>query len=363
MVLTGLFVIYFLLLIIFLAGWSGAMRERKFPKAGKDQLISVVIPVRNEELTIANLLADLSRQDYKRFEVIVVNDDSEDETLWVVSRFALKNLQVIHSKGKGKKAAITAGVRKARGTIIVTTDADCSVPSEWLSAIHDFFRAPKVMMAFGGVRMEGDKSFFDSLQAMEFASLIGTGAATAAVGFPTMCNGANLAFRRRVFSEVDGYEGNLEVASGDDEFLMRKIHNRYPKGVHFMRSPATVVSTGTQADVRAFVNQRIRWASKWRYSTSFTSKALAVAVLVMQTGFIANWFLIFSPLILKSLFLLSVKMILEAAFLLQVCHFLRIRWNWLAFFSLQFIYPLYVIGVGTASFFTPYRWKNRIFKP
>lgn len=363
MVLTGIFLIYFLLLVIFLAGWARAMQERKLPKSGKDQLISVIIPARNEELTIANLLADLSRQNYKRFEVIVVNDDSEDETLWVVSRFELKNLQVIHNRGKGKKSALTAGVRKARGTIIVATDADCSVSPEWLSNIHDFFRAPKVMMAFGGVRMDGEKSFFDSLQAMEFASLVGTGAATASMGVPTMCNGANLAFRRRVFSEVDGYEGNLDVASGDDEFLMRKIQKRYPKGVHFMNSPASVVNTRTQPDVRAFVNQRIRWASKWRYNTSISSKALAVAVLLIQAGFIANWFMIFSPLILKSIFLLSVKMILEAAFLLQVCRFLRIRWNWLAFFSLQFIYPLYVIGVGIASFFMPYRWKNRIFRP
>jgi hypothetical protein len=55
--------------------------------------------------------------------------------------------------------------------------------------------------------------------------------------------------------------------------------------------------------------------------------------------------------------------ILEAALLLQVCRFLKMRWNWLAFFGLQVLYPLYVVGVGAASFFVPFQWKNRVFKP
>lgn len=363
MLLTGFFIVYFLLLVIFLAGWKLAMQPRTPPASGKEQLISVVIPVRNEELTIANLLADLLRQEHRRFEIIVVNDDSEDETLWVVSRFESKNLHVIHNRGKGKKAAIASGVRHARGTIIVTTDADCAVSPEWLTHIHTVFRDPKAMMAFGGVRMEGGNRFFDSIQAMEFSSLIGSGAASAALGFPTLCNGANLAFRRRVFFDVNGYEGNMDVASGDDEFLMRKIKNRYPKGIRFINAPDSVVTTRTQPDWKAFLNQRIRWASKWKYNSSPVSKGLAVVVLLMQIFFIMNWFLVFSPLILQSLFLFSIKMILEAAFLLQVCRFLRIPWNWLAFFCLQFLYPAYVIGVGATSFFIPFRWKNRTFKP
>lgn len=362
-VLTALFILYFILLVIMLAGWKRAMQEPPASAAGKETFISVIIPVRNEELTIGNLLADLLRQEYAKFEVIVVNDDSGDETLWVVSRFELKNLQVVHSKGKGKKAAITAGVRQAKGTVVVTTDADCSVEPGWLKSIHEQFRNPRVMMAFGAVRMEGAETFFDALQRMEFASLIGSGAATAALRFPTMCNGANLAFRKKVFSEVKGYEGNMDVASGDDEFLMRKVQKRYPGGIHFMNSPEGLVTTRTQPDGHAFLNQRIRWASKWRYNSSGLTKGLALFVLLLQVTFIANWFLVFSAFILHALFLMVIKIILEAAFLLQVCRFLKTPWNWLAFFSLQLLYPLYVVGVGVASFFVPFRWKNRIFKP
>ncbi|MEX2235735.1 MAG: hypothetical protein WD824_26490, partial [Cyclobacteriaceae bacterium] len=114
---------------------------------------------------------------------------------------------------------------------------------------------------------------------------------------------------------------------------------------------------------QAFVNQRIRWASKWRHNSSLLAKSLAVLVLAMQVCFIINWFYAFTPLILQALFLMVVKMILEAAFLLQVCRFLGTHWNWLAFFGLQILYPLYVVVVAIASFFVPFEWKNRFFKP
>jgi poly-beta-1,6-N-acetyl-D-glucosamine synthase len=361
--LTGLFILYFLLLILMLAGWKMAMSRPVEEVTSKEPLISVIIPVRNEEMRIGTLLKDLSVQEYKNFEIIVVNDDSEDETLWMVSRYELKNLNVVHNKGKGKKAAITTGIAAARGSIVVTTDADCSVRPQWLKYIRAPFREQKVMMVFGGVRMQGEKRFFDSLQSMEFSSLIGSGASTAALGFPTMCNGANLAFRRNVFSELKGYQDNLDIPSGDDEFLMRKIHKRYPKGVRFINHPDAIVTTGTQDNPEAFLNQRIRWASKWKYNSSRITQAVAVAVVLFQLTFLVNWVLVFTPYILQSFFFIAIKMILEAAVLLQVCRFLSARWNWLAFFTLQVIYPFYVIGVAITSFFRPFEWKHRIYKP
>lgn len=361
-VLAAFFIVYFLLLVIFLTGWNRAMQEQP-ASDGKETLISVVIPVRNEQMTILKLLENLSQQEYGKFEVIVVNDQSEDETIWVVTQFGMRNLKVIHNKGKGKKSAITTGVRHARGSVIVTTDADCSVSNQWLRAIHAHFHDPAVMMVFGGVRMVGEDTFLDALQSLEFSSLIGSGASAAALGTPVLCNGANLAFRKRAFSEVDGYEGNFHTPSGDDEFLMRKINARYKTGVRFVNDPSSVVTTQTQGDVNAFFNQRVRWASKWRYNSSLLSKGLAVLVVLFQVVFIINWFLIFTPLILQALFLLAIKIILEAAFLLQVCRFLRTRWNWLAFLSLQILYPLYTIIVSLASFVVPFQWKNRVFKP
>lgn len=361
-ILTGVFVLYFALLIFLLAGWSRAMRQREEPPLRKHPLISVVVPVRNEEMRMWTLLENLALQEYKPFEIVVVDDDSQDETLWVARQSDLPNLRIIQSKGRGKKEALASGIRAAKGTIVVTTDADCLFPPQWLTHICTEFQDPKVMMAFSGVKMEGDRSFAGSLQEMEFSSLIGSGASTAALGFPTMCNGANLAFRKKVFSEVKGYEGNLDIPSGDDEFLMRKVSRAYPGSIRFINKPSAVVRTELQPALGAFLNQRIRWASKWRYNSSPFARALAVLIFVLQTGVIANWVLLLSPDVLQALFLMAVKMILEAAFLLQVCRFLKTPWNWLAFLALQVAYPIYVVAVAAASFFVPFQWKNRIFK-
>jgi biofilm PGA synthesis N-glycosyltransferase PgaC len=362
-VLTVVFILYFLFLAAMLTGWKKAMNIPSEEVKGKEPLISVLVPVRNEELRISALLDSLSFQEYRNFEIIIINDDSQDETLWMIGQSHLKNIHVINSPGKGKKAAITAGVRVAKGSIIVTTDADCIVSTRWLKHIRACFRDEKVKFAFGSVRMQGDNSFFDSLQTMEFSSLVGTGAATAALGHPTLCNGANLAFRKNVFQTVKGYEGNEMIPSGDDEFLMRKVHRQYPDGIRFINQVEATVTTSTQRGPMAFINQRLRWASKWRYNTSIVSTVLALLVVMFQVAFIVNWFYVFSPFILQAFFLIVVKMILEASFLLQVCRFLQTPWNWLAFFSLQFIYPFYVVGVGVASFLRPFEWKQRVFKP
>lgn len=361
--LTVIFIVYFLLMIVLLAGWKSAMQEQKSPFFSKDQMISVIVPVRNEEFTIGTLLKDLSAQIFKKFEIIVVNDHSEDETLYILSQSALKNLIIINNEGSGKKAALTSAIRMARGSIIVTTDADCSVSRQWLYQIHEQFRNKRVMMAFGGVRMRGDQGFFSTLQAMEFSSLIGSGAATAALGVPTMCSGANLAFRKAVFLEVKGYQDNLQIPSGDDEFLMRKIQKSYPKGIFFLNNPLAVVTTLAQSSLEEFLNQRIRWASKWRFNSSLAPKLLAVMIVLIQASFFLNWIFVFTALDIQALFILTIKMILEAAFLLQVCRFIDTRWNWLAFFSLQFLYPFYVLIIATGSFFVSFQWKNRIFKP
>lgn len=362
-VLACIIVSYFLLLIVLLVGWGKVMQGQKEPAAAREQLISVIIPVRNEEYTIGKLLAGLSVQHFRKFEIIVVNDHSEDETLWTLSQFDLENLRVINNKGVGKKAALATAIRVARGSIIVTTDADCSVFPEWLRHIHEQFRDKKVMMAFGGVRLKGGDSFFSSLQEMEFASLIGSGAATAGLGFPTMCSGANLAFRKKAFLEVKGYQDNLQIPSGDDEFLMRKIQSRYPKSIHFLNHPQAVVTSCAESSLKGFFYQRIRWASKWRFNTSSIPKLLAVLIFLIQVSFIIIWVHIFNSLNIQALFVIAVKMILEAAFLLQVCRFTATRWNWLAFLALQPLYPLYVIGIAAGSFFVPFQWKNRIFKP
>ncbi len=361
-IVTVVFVVYFVFVAALLAGWN-RRPDVPSPSGGREPRISIIVPVRNEERNLGALLDSLAALEDRNFEVIVVDDHSEDETVRIVTEASRQGLRLIPNEGHGKKSAITTGVRSARGSIIAVTDGDCRVAPGWLKEIRRHFHDPRRMLVFGGVRLEGDESFFHKLQEIEFASLMGSGAATALLGVPTMCNGANMAFRKKAFREVGGYQGNLFIPSGDDEFLMRKIRKRFPAGVGFMRSQDALVTTRVQPDLRSLLNQRIRWASKWKYNSSVLARLTAVFVVGLQVAAVVNLCLIFTPAVRLALFLLSVKLILEGAFLLQVCRFSRVSWRWTAFFALQVLYPPYVIGVSIASFFYGFEWKKRIFKP
>jgi poly-beta-1,6-N-acetyl-D-glucosamine synthase len=367
LVFIFIFFLYFILLAGLVFGWHRAMNSC-FPKeGGKENFISVIIPVRNEELLVTAIIQDLKNQMYDTFEVIFVNDHSDDKTFTIInhqirddSRFA-----IVNSTGIGKKEALAGGIALSKGNLIVTTDADCCVGPEWLTRINQYFQDDNTKMAFGGVRMtEEHDSLFSSMQAIEFSSLIGTGGATIISGFPTMCNGANLAFTKDVLNEVGGFEDNKHIPSGDDEFLLRKIFKKYPKGICFMAASEVIVSTVPQPTLYDFIQQRIRWAGKWRHHETFGSKALAIFTILFQIIFLLILPFTLGGLITMETFLLliAIKILGEAYFLTKVSDFLKIRWNWPAFILLQFLYPFYVVFIGIISHFQPFTWKGRQLK-
>jgi cellulose synthase/poly-beta-1,6-N-acetylglucosamine synthase-like glycosyltransferase len=307
---------------------------------------------------------DIRNQSYKNFEVIVVDDHSTDNTSEIIRGVAAKDLRVsvVANAGEGKKAALTTGVRLAKGKIIVTTDADCRVEEQWLQAVAANFQHEKVKLVFGGVRIEG-QTFFSRMQSHEFLSLVGTAVSTLWWGFPSMCNGANLAFRRSVFFEVDGYEDNFEIPSGDDEFLMHKVFNRYRDGIHFIAAKEAIVRTSALAP-REFIQQRIRWAGKWSHNLSIWNIILAMFIFFFQMsamvlpivalgGFV-------DPYLACTLFL--AKAGLECIFLKDVARFSKVRWNWSAFLALQIIYPFYAVTIAVISSSFSFEWKGRTLK-
>jgi len=357
------FAVYFILVIILFAGWKKAVAQK--PGAPSGLQATVVVPVRNEAGHIARLLDDLKRQSHPLYEVIVVDDHSEDDTAEIVRRHLQEQprIRLVNSAGTGKKAALTRGVQLAQGVVIITTDADCRVPAEWIATLLSSFEKATVQMVFGGVAIPA-KDYFSALQSLEFASLIGSGAGTMALGVPTMCNGANLAFRKEAFEAVGGYKGNLHIPSGDDEFLLRKIAQHFPGGIAFSGDERTVVTTTSSPTLRAFIHQRIRWAGKWRHHQSFVSKALALFVAAFQAlVFLLPLFVVMQRIDARvALGLWVAKAALEYFFLKHVSQILRLSWNWPAFLSLQVLYPLYILSIGVFSNFHTFEWKGRKLK-
>ena len=335
-------VAYFFLLGSLMVGWKNIFKQKEV-SASKQVFITILVPVRNEGENISLLLNDLVQQDYTDFEIIVIDDHSEDDTGLIVKGLNSPIIKYITNQGHGKKQALTTGVSASRGNIIVTTDGDCRVGVHWLKSINNFFSDNDTMMLIGGVSISAFGNLLNKMQQIEFASLIGTTASTLGLQHPTMCNGANLAFRKQAFQEVNGYQGNEQIASGDDEFLMRKIVSRYKNGVKFLTSKHSVVSTQPQPNLASLLQQRLRWAGKWRFNSSYVTLTLAFFIVVVQIiTFYSYVELIFSTSLIY-FFLIVMKVGLEAWLLKRYCNFLEIKWNWIAFLCLQLIYPLYVL--------------------
>lgn len=344
----------------------------RMPKAAtplpSDPFITVIIPVRNEAENIVPLLEDLDGQTFPNFEVLVMDDSSTDDTAAIVQAFAARSKARIRlvplpdiRTSAPKKRAIETAIGQARGKLIVTTDGDCRVQPGWLRAIASYYTQTGAKLISSPVTFAREASLADHLQTVEFASLIGSGAASLSAGYPSMCNGANLAYEKEAFLKVGGYEGVRHIASGDDEFLMHKIAAHYKGAVRFLRHPDAIVSTAPHRNWASFYRQRKRWASKWKHYQSKTPLVLAVYIFASNFSLLLAGAMTLAGVIPGGIFagMLAVKCIPEWFFLGSVLVFLQ-KTRSLAFIPVtQVIYPLYVCFFGLAAQKGQYEWKGR----
>ncbi|ELR69581.1 N-acetylglucosaminyltransferase [Fulvivirga imtechensis AK7] len=367
-ILTIILTIYCAFVLALICGW---LSLPSIPQKGSEIKLfySVVIPLRNEAENVFVLCQSLLQLDFPkhRYEIILIDDHSEDATGGRVKDFIEQhgfgiNIDLLSLRdGVGKKSAILQGINASKGDVIITTDADCIFSPQWLRSISGYYEQQEAEMVFGGVTFHGENTFFKKLQTIEFASLIGTGAASLALGIPNMCNGANFSFRKRAFFTVGGYSDNEHLASGDDEFLMHKFSRQFPGQVFFNTSKDGTVATKPQTTWKDFFQQRKRWASKWRHYSNLKASFLAVFILMFNLAFImAVGLVIFDagfylPLLISIMF----KCIVEGIFLSLILKFLKKRLSVSLFIFLQFTYPFYVIICGIAANFGKYTWKGR----
>jgi cellulose synthase/poly-beta-1,6-N-acetylglucosamine synthase-like glycosyltransferase len=262
---TGLLITYGILILFYREGWKETKiynNEDKDPSTK----ISVLIPARNEEENIGKLLSSLEKQNYAPhlFEVIVVDDHSTDNTVAVVNTYSFAKLMRLEfdNINSYKKKAIETGIAAASGDLIVTTDADCIVPGNWLKTIVCFKEKTNSVFIAAPVVLEYGANLLQTFQALDFLVLQGITAASAQKRIHNMCNGANLAYERKIFIEVNGFAGIDHIASGDDMLLMQKIAQRFPAKVSYLLSKDAIVTTKAAKTWKEFFSQRIRWASK-----------------------------------------------------------------------------------------------------
>lgn len=337
---------------------------------------TVIIPARNEEENIKLYLPSVLQQVYPQdlFEVIVIDDHSTDATAEVVNEMQSQysNLKLLTLKdmlpdvtlNSYKKKAIEIAISQATGNWIVTTDADCLVNANWLQCFAAFIREHNPVFVAAPVAFFNTRSFLSIFQSLDFMSLQGITAASVNQGFHSMCNGANLAYKKLVFNQVNGFAGIDTIASGDDMLLMHKIYEKNPAGVKFLLSEEAIVRTGAMPDWKCFFNQRIRWASKadsyqdkrifWVLALVYSLNLLLL--IIFFTGFFNPLFFVYW------LILLLCKTLVELRFMSGVATFFGeqklLKW----FGLMQPFHITYTVIAGWLGKFGSYNWKGRKVK-
>lgn len=337
---------------------------------------SIIIPARNEEKNIAKCLESVFENDYpeRLFEVIVVDDYSTDKTVEIIKelqkRFSNLNLIELSKELKGKqfnsykKKAIETGIQQAKADWIITTDADCITGKQWLQCFDKMISETDPVFIAAPVQLINTGSFVSIFQCLDFISLQGITAASVSAGFHSMCNGANLAYKKTSFYEVEGFRGIDKIASGDDMLLMHKISSKFPNKVSYLFSDNAIVQTKAMSDWKSFFNQRIRWASKAdRYDDKKIFLVLLLVYLLNLFLFVTPFVAIFFPfLFLYWILMVIVKTLVELSFMFPVAAFFHSRKLLWWFPVMQIPHIIYTVIAGWFGKFGKYQWKGRSVK-
>jgi glycosyltransferase involved in cell wall biosynthesis len=326
--------------------------------------VSVIVCAHDEEENLKELIPALLSQDHPEFEVIIVDDRSNDSTFDFLLAETAKDhrLRMVHVNrtpphANSKKYALTLGIKAARFEWLLLTDADCRPDgNSWISAMsHRFSEATNFVLGYSPYERSGGflNAFirFDTLvTAIQYISL-------ALLGNPYMGVGRNLAYRRSRFLEVKGFNNILSITGGDDDLFV----NLHAKGSNTVVCVERAAQTHSKpkTSVKNFLYQKVRHLSVGRHYR-FGHRVLLGLFMISWLGV---WF-IGLPLIFAGDYYMAGGLIIFRVILVIITiHVAAKRFGqkfelWLVPL-LDFIYAFYYLVTGLRSLVTKkIRWKN-----
>jgi len=222
--------LFFIVCVIQIAFYSSFLRIffRKNYCIESDEGVSVIIAARNEVKNLEKLVPKLLVQDYFKYEIIIVNDRSEDNTLDYLKSVQCSFMRIFTvgnttKHTAPKKNALYLGIANAKYDLLVFTDADCIPCSDkWLSSFaQKFDKDIEIVLGYSpyfsqGTLLNGLIRFETFLTAIQYFS-------AAAWGIPYMGVGRNLAYRKKLFTDNGGFEKHLHIKSGDDDLFVNEF--------------------------------------------------------------------------------------------------------------------------------------------
>ena len=374
-ILLVILLVYVLLIVQLIFGFN-KVKSFHVTDLTPKTAFTIVIPFRNEAKNLPKLLESISNLNYphKMIEIILVDDFSTDNSERICIQWRMKYehldttlLENLHLSYSPKKDAIGRAMPIAKHDWIVTTDADCIVNKNWLLTLDNYIQtnpeASGPEMIVGAVMYRAKNNWFHHFQQLDLMSLQGVTIGSFGIGKPFICNGANFAYTKKIFSEIGGFGGISNKASGDDVFLLQKAVNANKEKVHYLKNNDVIVKTKPENDLYKLFMQRVRWAGK---STSYKSgyaKFLAVVVLLMNTSLVYGLlFMVYGCFDWRILLIVFLtKYLVDYILLYKSNAYLR-KGKFFVPIASSVIYPFFSSLVGIYSLFGSFKWKGRIFK-
>jgi cellulose synthase/poly-beta-1,6-N-acetylglucosamine synthase-like glycosyltransferase len=356
-------------------GLAIGIKMCKQSKSSLQPLVSIIVAARNEEKTIGSLIECLLKQTYANYEIIIINDRSTDSTAAIISDFQEKNFVIkkiditaVPDDMPAKKNALRAGIESSKGEILCFTDADCFPPPAWVQELVQQFEPEVGLVAgFSPYIIPVEKAvanrilhnmFFKFIAYEEFrAAIWSSGAIGWNLGW--LCTGRSLAYRRKVYDEVDGFEYIKQSISGDDDLFLQFVRKQTKWDIRYVKSSESFVPTLPPADFRTFVEQRKRHFS--------ASKIFSFPMMLFFFFYhFANLLLFLSPfLFLFNLISLSlavesigIKLCADAILVSSSARtFSGMTYN-RSFIIMEVLYVLYNSLIGPLGIFKKFEWKQ-----
>lgn len=366
-----LFIFYFYFLITISQGIKNIVNSPQILRRS-NEFVSVIIPFKNEEKNIIPNLKSIIKQKFpfNNLEVIYVDDNSDDKSLLLLEEYPkpqiikLLKTEFDQDDKAHKKKVLKYAIEQAKGEIIITTDADCVHGPNWLTNMVNQFDKNTAFVS-GPVQFISDGSFFQELQKLEFSSLILVGAGLIGINKPIICNAANLGFRKSVFNNVGGYEDNLNISSGDDEFLMQKIFRETDYQIKFCLNKEAISFTNPNYSFREFYQQRKRWASKGFH---YVNKHIIMKLVLIFFFYLSIPTQLLFGLFYKNIYLITFifSMMFKALIEYKIVQIdglkLFNKTKFYIFFFAEIFHIPYIIISSISGIFGNYEWKGRKIK-
>ncbi|MGB1268994.1 MAG: glycosyltransferase family 2 protein [Flavobacteriaceae bacterium] len=358
---------YFLLILVLTFGFNCLKNKSQHHEACIP--ISIIIPFRNEEKNLLPLLNSISKLAYNTslFEVLLVDDDSTDNSVKQIELFKSQNPTLVISIIKNnrhsnspKKDAISTAIKIARYNWVICTDADCILPKYWLKCYSDFINTHDPNMVIAPVSIKSNNSFLHQFQLIDFLSMQGATIGGFGIQQPFMANGANMGYKKEVFLKLNGFENNNSIASGDDVFLLEDFITYQKSKVLFLKNKEALVTTFPTNTWATLINQRKRWASKATHFTNLFTKLVGVLV------FLANSFAITSLVLVifntNFIWLYLSKVVIDTILIYKTANLYQQNINSFAYIRTVLYHPFFTAYIAISCMLTTFEWKDRAFK-